>query len=132
MSTKINRFNNEITPLWNEVQNFVNGIDELLISDEYIENFAYLKKITDFLSKAISCVDADFLPMNFIDNIKSYLNDIKNYLINTQNYTNFYYISSVVRITQTSIIFHPWKACWIICYTQSFPLFYIKEKQSKA
>lgn len=95
MSTKINRFNNEITPLWNEVQNFVNGIDELLISDEYIENFAYLKKITDFLSKAISCVDADFLPMNFIDNIKSYLNDIKNYLINTQNYTNFYYISSV-------------------------------------
>lgn len=69
MSTKINRFNNEIIPLWNEVQSFVNKIDESCISDAYIENFAYLKKITAFLSEAMSCIDADFLPSDFINNI---------------------------------------------------------------
>lgn len=93
MSTKINRFNNEIIPLWNEVQNFVNGIDESCILDAYIENFAYLRKITAFLSEAMSCIDADFLPNDFINNIESYLTDIKNYLVNTQNYTNSSYIS---------------------------------------
>lgn len=95
MSTKINRFNNEIIPLWNEVQSFVNEIDESCILDAYIENFAYLRKITAFLSEAMSCIDADFLPNDFINNIESYLTDIKNYLVNTQNYTNSSYISYV-------------------------------------
>lgn len=44
MSIKIDKFNNEIIPLWNEVQNVVNGINETLVSESYIENFAYLKK----------------------------------------------------------------------------------------
>jgi len=92
MSTKINRFNNEIIPLWNEVQSFVNKIDESCISDAYIENFAYLKKITAFLSEAMSCIDADFLPSDFINNIESYLNDLKYLLVDTQNYTNSSYI----------------------------------------
>lgn len=95
MSNKINKFNNDIIPLWNEVQSFVNEIDESCILDAYIENFAYLRKITAFLSEAMSCIDADFLPNDFINNIESYLTDIKNYLVNTQNYTNSSYISSV-------------------------------------
>jgi len=95
MSTKINRFNNEIIPLWNEVQNCVNGIDESCISGGYIENFAYLRKITAFLSEAMSCIDADFLPSDFISNIKSYLHDLISYLGDTQNYTNSSYISYV-------------------------------------
>lgn len=93
MSIKIDKFNNEIIPLWNEIQNFVNEIDETLISDSYIENLAYLRKITAFLSEAMSCIDADFLPRAFLDNIKSYLSNIKNYLVNTQGYTNSSYIS---------------------------------------
>ena len=48
MSIKIDKFNNEIIPLWNEIQNFVNEIDETLVSDSYIENLAYLRKITAF------------------------------------------------------------------------------------
>lgn len=92
MSKKINKFNNDIIPLWNEVQSFVNEIDESCILDAYIENFAYLRKITAFLSEAMSCIDADFLPNDFINNIESYLTDIKNYLVNTQNYTNSSYI----------------------------------------
>ena len=95
MSNKINKFNNDIIPLWNEVQSFVNEINESCILDAYIENFAYLRKITAFLSEAMSCIDADFLPNDFINNIESYLTDIKNYLVNTQNYTNSSYISSV-------------------------------------
>lgn len=95
MSNKINKFNNDIIPLWNEVQSFVNEIDESCILDAYIENFAYLRKITAFLSEAMSCIDADFLPNDFINNIESYLTDIKNYLVNTQNYTNSSYISYV-------------------------------------
>lgn len=92
MSNKINKFNNDIIPLWNEVQSFVNKIDESCISDAYIENFAYLKKITAFLSEAMSCIDADFLPNDFINNIESYLNDLKYLLVDTQNYTNSSYI----------------------------------------
>lgn len=95
MSNKINKFNNDIIPLWNEIQSFVNEIDESCILDAYIENFAYLRKITAFLSEAMSCIDADFLPNDFINNIESYLTDIKNYLVNTQNYTNSSYISYV-------------------------------------
>ena len=93
MSIKIDKFNNEIIPLWNEVQNVVNGIDETLVSDSYIENLAYLRKITAFLSEAMSCIDADFLPNAFLDSIKSYLSDIKSYLVNTRDYTNSSYIS---------------------------------------
>ncbi|RMW81162.1 hypothetical protein DOL88_08300, partial [Aggregatibacter aphrophilus] len=71
MSLKIDKFNDEIIPLWNEVQNIINEIDEKLVSDSYIEKFAYLRKITAFLSEAMSCIDADFLPNAFLDSIKS-------------------------------------------------------------
>lgn len=60
MSIKINKFNNEIIPLWNEIQNFVNEINETLVTESCIENFAYLRKIIAFLSEAMSCIDADF------------------------------------------------------------------------
>ena len=43
MSIKINKFNNEIIPLWNEIQNFVNEINETLVPESCIENFAYLR-----------------------------------------------------------------------------------------
>lgn len=89
------KFNNEIIPLWNEIQNFVNEINETLVPESCIENFAYLRKIIAFLSEAMSCIDADFLPDSFINNIKSYLSSIKSYLVNTQNYTNSSYISYV-------------------------------------
>lgn len=95
MSIKINKFNNEIIPLWNEIQNFANEINETLVPESCIENFAYLRKIIAFLSEAMSCIDADFLPVSFINNIKSYLSNIKSYLVNTQNYTNSSYISYV-------------------------------------
>ena len=93
MSLKIDKFNDEIIPLWNEVQNIINEIDEKLVSDSYIEKFAYLRKITTFLSEAMSCIDADFLPNAFLDSIKSYLSNMKNYLVNTRDYTNLSYIS---------------------------------------
>ena len=93
MSLKIDKFNNEIIPLWNEVQNIINGIDEKLVSDSYIEKFAYLRKITAFLSEAMSCIDADFLPNAFLDSIKSYLSNMKSHLVNTRDYTNSSYIS---------------------------------------
>ena len=95
MSNKINRFNNNIIPLWDQVQNVVNEIDKSRIPDEYIENFAYLKKIATFLSEAMSCIDADFLPNDSINTIESYLTDIETYLVNTGNYTNLSYISYV-------------------------------------
>lgn len=93
MSLKIDKFNDEIIPLWNEVQNIINEIDEKLVSDSYIEKFAYLRKITTFLSEAMSCIDADFLPNAFLDSIKSYLSNMKNYLVNTRDYINLSYIS---------------------------------------
>ena len=93
MSIKIDKFNNEIIPLWNEIQNIINGIDEKLISDSYIVKFAYLRKITAFLSEAMSCIDADFLPNAFLDSIKSYLSNMKSYLVDTEGYTDSSYIS---------------------------------------
>lgn len=93
MSLKIDKFNNEIIPLWYEVQNIINEIDEKLVSDSDIEKFAYLRKITAFLSEAMSCIDADFLPNAFLDSIKSHLSNMKNYLVNTRDYTNSSYIS---------------------------------------
>lgn len=93
MSLKIDKFNNEIIPLWNEVQNIINGIDEKLVSDSYIEKFAYLRKITAFLSETMSCIDADFLPNAFLDSIKLYLLNMKSHLVNTRDYTNSSYIS---------------------------------------
>ena len=98
MSTKINKFNNEIIPLWNEVQNFVNGMNESYISDNYVENFAYLRKITAFLSESMSCIDADFLPINIIQDIEVYLNNINNFLVYTHNYTNSDYIEEIEKI----------------------------------
>lgn len=95
MSTKINRFNNDIIPLWNELQNFVSGIDESRILDEYIENFAYLRKITAFLSEAMSCIDADFLPEKVIKDIQASLFNIKANLGQTLNYNNRSYIRKV-------------------------------------
>lgn len=95
MSTKINRFNNDIIPLWNELQNFVSGIDESRISDGYIENFAYLRKITAFLSEAMSCIDADFLPEKVIKDIQTSLFNIKANLGQTLNYNNIIYIRKV-------------------------------------
>jgi hypothetical protein len=95
MSTKINRFNNDIIPLWNELQNFVSGIDESRISDGYIENFAYLRKITAFLSEAMSCIDADFLPEKVIKDIQASLFNIKANLGQTLNYNNIIYIRKV-------------------------------------
>ena len=93
MSIKIDKFNNEIIPLWNEIQNIINGIDEKLVSDSYIVKFAYLRKITAFLSEAMSCIDADFLPNAFLDSIKSYLSNMKSYLVDTEGYTDSSYIS---------------------------------------
>lgn len=90
MSIKIDKFNNEIIPLWNEVQNVVNGINETLVSESYIENFAYLKKITAFLSEAMFCIDADYLPTSLLSNVKAYLNELKNNLNYSQNYSNSY------------------------------------------
>lgn len=97
MSTKINRFNNDIIPLWNELQNFVSGIDESRISDEYIENFAYLRKITAFLSEAMSCIDADFLPKKVITDIQTSLFNIKANFGYISNYDNENYILKVER-----------------------------------
>ena len=97
MSTKINRFNNDIIPLWNELQNFVSGIDESRISDEYIENFAYLRKITAFLSEAMACFDADFLPKKVITDIQTSLFNIKANFGYISNYDNENYILKVER-----------------------------------
>lgn len=90
MSTKLNKFNNEIIPLWNEVLECVNEVDGVKIPDAYAENFAYLKKIIAFLSEAMSCIDADYLPNDSLNNIKAYLVNIKSYLTNSQNYSNSY------------------------------------------
>lgn len=90
MSFKLNRFNNEIFPLWEEVKRIVDEIDESNVSDSYIENFAYLRKIIDFLSEAMSSIDADLFPNEFIDDAESYLSNLKSNLINSQNYTNYY------------------------------------------
>ena len=90
MSIKIDIFNNEIIPLWKEIQNFVNEIDGTLVPEPYIENFAYLRKITAFLSKAMFCIDADYLPMSLLSNIKNHLNELKNNLNYSQNYSNSY------------------------------------------
>lgn len=90
MSIKIDKFNNEIIPLWKEVQNFVNEIDETLVSEPYVENFAYLRKITAFLSEAMFCIDADYFPMSLLSNIKDYLNELKNNLNYSQSYSNSY------------------------------------------
>lgn len=95
MSAKLDKFNNEIIPLWDEVSEYVKDIDESKIADLYVENFAYLRKIITFLSEAMSCIDADYFPNGYIDNIKSYLSNIKNHLINSQNYTNSSYVSNV-------------------------------------
>ncbi|AAU37591.1 hypothetical protein [[Mannheimia] succiniciproducens] len=88
MSAKLNKFNNEIIPLWDEVLKCVNEIDGVKIPDVYAENFAYLKKIITFLSEAMSCIDADYLPNDSLNNIKAYLVNIKSYLTNSQNYSN--------------------------------------------
>ena len=90
MSIKIDIFNNEIIRLLKEFQNFVNEIDETLVPEPYIENFAYLRKITAFLSKAMFCIDADYLPMSLLSNIKNHLNELKNNLNYSQNYSNSY------------------------------------------
>lgn len=90
MSFKLNRFNNEIFPLWEEVKRIVDEIDESNVSDSYIENFAYLRKIINFLSEAMSSIDADLFPNEFIDDAESYLSNLKSNLINSQNYTNYY------------------------------------------
>lgn len=95
MSIKLNKFNNEIMPLWDEVQQSVNGIDGAKIPDTYTENYAYLKKIIAFLSEAMSCIDADYLPTVFLNNIKTYFQNINSYVINSNNYTNSSYISYV-------------------------------------
>lgn len=95
MSVKLNKFNNEIIPLWDEVLECVNGIDESKIIDTCVENFAYLRKIIAFLSEAISCIDADYLPNDYLNMIKSYLSNIKSNLINSQNYTNSSYATHV-------------------------------------
>ena len=95
MSAKLNKFNNEIIPLWDEVLECVNRIDESKIIDTCVENFSYLKKIITFLSEAISCIDADYLPNDHLNKIKSYLSNIKSYLINSQNYANSSYVTQV-------------------------------------
>lgn len=95
MSAKLDKFNNEIIPLWNEVLECIDEIDESKIADSYVENFAYLRKIIAFLSEAISCIDADYLPNDCLNNIQSYLSNIKSYLINSQNYTNSSYVTHV-------------------------------------
>lgn len=95
MSAKLDKFNNEIIPIWNEVWEYVNGVDESKIADSYVENFAYLRKIIAFLSEAMSCIDADYLPNDYLNKIKSYLSNIKSYLINSQNYTNSSYVTNV-------------------------------------
>lgn len=95
MSAKLDKFNNEIIPLWNEVLECIDEIDESKIADSYVENFAYLRKIIAFLSEAISCIDADYLPNDCLNNIQSYLSNIKSYLINSQNYTTSPYVSYV-------------------------------------
>lgn len=118
MSAKLDKFNNEIIPLWDEVSEYVKDIDESKIADLYVENFAYLRKIITFLSEAMSCIDADYLPNGYIDNIKSYLSNIKNHLINSQNYTN-------------SPMFQTWKVVWIICCKLFSRLFWIRENQLK-
>lgn len=95
MSLKIDKFNDEIMPLWDEIQSVVNEIDETLVPNSYIKNLAYLRKIIAFLSQAMSCIDADFLPRAFLDEIQSYLSDIKSYLAGTQGYTNSSYIPHI-------------------------------------
>lgn len=90
MSIKINKFNNEIIPLWNEIQDIINGIDEKQVPESYIENFAYLRKIAAFLLEAMSCIDADYLPTSLLSTISGYLNDLKNNLKYSQNYSNQY------------------------------------------
>lgn len=95
MSAKLDKFNNEIIPLWNEVWEYVNGVDESKIADSYVENFAYLRKIIAFLSEAMSCIDADYLPNDYLNKIISYLSNIKSHLINSQNYTNSSYVTHV-------------------------------------
>ena len=67
MSAKLDKFNNEIIPLWNEVWEYVNEVDESKIADLYVENFAYLRKIIAFLSEAMSCIDADYLPNDYLN-----------------------------------------------------------------
>lgn len=93
MSLKIDKFNDEIMPLWDEIQSVVNEIDETLVPNSYIKNLAYLRKIIAFLSQAMSCIDADFLPRAFLDEIQSYLSNMKSHLVNTRSYTNSSYIS---------------------------------------
>ena len=44
MSLKIDKFNDEIMPLWDEIQSVVNEIDETLVPNSYIKNLAYLRK----------------------------------------------------------------------------------------
>lgn len=101
MSIKIDKFNNEIIPLWKEIQYFINKIDEKPIPESNIKDLAYLRKITAFLSEAMLCIDADYLPTSFLETIKTHLNGLKISLeksrIYNQNYPNRYAVRNIER-----------------------------------
>lgn len=95
MSIRNIKFNNEILPLWNEIENTVKNIENKGLSTDERNEIAHLKKVTAYFSEMLSSIDPDFIPLQILNNISYPLNRIINDIRDYKAGGNIIYIQNI-------------------------------------
>ena len=78
MSKRNLKFQDEILPMWQEMQEIAQDLDVKGLSSDEKDEIAYLKKVIAYMTEMLNAIDADFIPLGAIDNIKNSTKQIKN------------------------------------------------------
>lgn len=92
MSTRREKFANEIIPLWKEIESLLKDINVKGLSTDDRNEIAHSKKVVAYFSGMLDAIDPDFIPMQVLINVTSPMTYIKS---NLASYVNSSNISSI-------------------------------------
>ena len=95
MSNRTEKFNSEIIPEWNDIEEKVKNLSVKDMSTDDRDEIARLKKVVTHFSVMITGIDPDFVPVKVINNIVTPFTSIQNDLRNYNNTNNIEYIKRI-------------------------------------
>lgn len=95
MANRIEKFNSEIIPEWNNIEEKVKDLSVKDMSTNDRDEIARLKKVVTHFSVMITGIDPDFVPMQVINNLTTPFSKIQSDLNNYNNSNNIAYIERI-------------------------------------
>ncbi|WGE45986.1 hypothetical protein [Actinobacillus equuli] len=104
MSTRMTKFNQEILPLWEEIESLINEINAEGLSIDNLSEIDRSKKVITYISVMLKAAELDFIPMSVLNKVKSPMSNIKTNLTNYINNNNISYINNTNNYLDTLLI----------------------------